>query len=74
MRLFALAFAAALLATPALAQSDPFAGCQACHSLEKGKNMMGPSLAGIVGAKEGVRSRLHLLGGPQGQGRRVDAR
>jgi nitrite reductase (NO-forming) len=36
---------------------DPVAGrqvfrkCQACHSLEPGKNLLGPSLAGIVGRK-----------------------
>ena len=36
---------------------DPVAGrlvfrkCQACHSLEPGKNILGPSLAGIVGRK-----------------------
>jgi nitrite reductase (NO-forming) len=27
--------------------------CQACHSLEPGKNSLGPSLAGIVGSKSG---------------------
>ena len=27
--------------------------CQACHSLEPGKNALGPSLAGIVGKKSG---------------------
>ena len=27
--------------------------CQACHSLEPGKNSLGPSLAGIVGKKSG---------------------
>ena len=38
---------------------DPTAGrqvyrkCQACHSLEAGKNALGPSLAGIVGKKSG---------------------
>jgi nitrite reductase (NO-forming) len=38
---------------------DPQAGrqvyrkCQACHSLEPGKNTVGPSLAGIVGQKAG---------------------
>ena len=39
---------------------DPVAGrlvfrkCQACHSLEPGKNILGPSLAGIVGRKAGA--------------------
>ena len=27
--------------------------CQACHSTQPGKNMLGPSLAGIVGTKAG---------------------
>jgi nitrite reductase (NO-forming) len=41
---------------------DPVAGrqvyrkCQACHSLEPGKNMLGPSLAGVVGRKAGTLS------------------
>ncbi len=30
-----------------------FRKCQACHSLEPGKNGLGPSLAGIVGKKSG---------------------
>ncbi len=39
---------------------DPAAGklvfrkCQVCHSLEPGKNILGPSLAGIVGRKSGT--------------------
>ena len=45
--------------TPAAAapDGDPQAGrlvyrkCQACHSLEPGKNTLGPSLAGIIGKK-----------------------
>jgi nitrite reductase (NO-forming) len=38
---------------------DPTAGrlvfrkCQACHSLEPGKNILGPSLAGVIGRKAG---------------------
>jgi nitrite reductase (NO-forming) len=31
-----------------------FRKCQACHSLEPGKNILGPSLAGIVGRKAGA--------------------
>ena len=30
-----------------------FKKCQACHSIEPGKNMLGPSLAGVVGRKSG---------------------
>ncbi|MGJ4926937.1 copper-containing nitrite reductase [Bradyrhizobium sp. HKCCYLS2038] len=39
---------------------DPAAGrlvfrkCQACHSTEAGKNLLGPSLAGIIGRKAGA--------------------
>jgi len=47
-------------AAPApIAGGDPAAGklvfrkCQVCHSLEPGKNVLGPSLAGIVGRKSG---------------------
>src|SRR5262249_61356838 len=38
---------------------DPAAGrqvfrkCQACHSMEPGKNMLGPSLADLIGRKAG---------------------
>ena len=44
---------------PAAVSGDVAAGklvfrkCQACHSLEPGKNGLGPSLAGIVGKKSG---------------------
>jgi nitrite reductase (NO-forming) len=31
-----------------------FRKCQACHSLEPGKNLVGPSLAGIIGRKAGA--------------------
>jgi len=31
-----------------------FRKCQACHSLEAGKNLLGPSLAGIMGRKAGI--------------------
>ena len=31
-----------------------FRKCQACHSLEPGKSLVGPSLAGIVGKKAGM--------------------
>ncbi len=30
-----------------------FGICKSCHSVEKGKTLIGPSLAGIVGAKAG---------------------
>jgi nitrite reductase (NO-forming) len=43
----------------AIADGDPAAGrqvfrkCQACHSMEPGKNALGPSLAGVIGRKAG---------------------
>ena len=33
-----------------------FRKCQACHSIESGKNMLGPSLAGIIGRKAGTEA------------------
>ena len=30
-----------------------FAQCKICHSLEAGKNMVGPSLRGLIGRKAG---------------------
>ena len=30
-----------------------FAQCKVCHSLEAGKNMLGPSLHGLLGRKAG---------------------
>jgi len=59
----------ALLATPALAQAPAqklsaykgdaaagaklFSACKVCHSTVAGKNMIGPSLAGVVGRTSG---------------------
>jgi nitrite reductase (NO-forming) len=51
-------------ATPATATSsgDAAAGrqvfrkCQACHSMDAGKNLLGPSLAGIIGRKAGTEA------------------
>jgi len=37
----------------AAAGRQVFRKCQACHSLDPGKNMLGPSLAGIIGRKAG---------------------
>jgi len=33
-----------------------FRKCQACHSIEAGKNMLGPSLAGVIGRKAGAEA------------------
>lgn len=55
-------------ATP-MAGGDPVAGrlvfrkCQACHSMEPGKIILGPSLAGIIGRKAGSEFELQLFAG-----------
>lgn len=53
------------IATAALA-ADPAAGehifksqCGICHSAAKGKNMIGPSLFGVVGRKAGTEPGFH---------------
>jgi nitrite reductase (NO-forming) len=33
-----------------------FRKCQACHSIEPGKNLLGPSLSGVVGRKAGTEA------------------
>lgn len=61
-RFFAIAgaLAVSLAASNALAAGDVAKGekvfnqCKVCHSLAKGRNMIGPSLAGIVGRKAGT--------------------
>ena len=46
--------AAAAPTTAAVAEPAAFAVCKACHSMEPGKNGIGPSLAGIWGEKAGA--------------------
>lgn len=41
------------VATAADAAPSTFLQCKACHSVEAGKNGIGPSLAGVVGARAG---------------------
>lgn len=53
------------VADPTSLQGDAVAGrqifkkCQACHSLEPGKTILGPSLAGIVGRKSGAEPNFN---------------
>lgn len=51
----AAAPASSAAATTAAADGKPavFAQCAACHSTEKGKHGVGPSLAGVYGTKSG---------------------
>ena len=54
-----LAFSAgqALAAGDAGKGEKVFKKCKACHSLDAGKNKVGPSLAGIVGRKAGAAAK-----------------
>lgn len=71
------AVAALLLAGPAaLAEGtgDPakgqqaFTACKVCHSLEAGKNMMGPSLHGLIGRKAGTAPDYNYSGAMKNAG------
>lgn len=50
----AFAFPAAAQDGDAAAGQRVFNQCRACHTLEPGKHMLGPSLHGIVGKKAGT--------------------
>ena len=50
----ATASASAAPTTAAVTEPAAFAVCKACHSVEPGKNGIGPSLAGIWGEKAGL--------------------
>lgn len=49
---------AALAAGDAKKGKRVFNKCKACHSLEKGKNKVGPSLCGVVGRKAGAAAKF----------------
>ena len=58
----AVVAAAALAAAPALAQDaedgkSKFGQCRACHSLDAGKNGVGPSLKGVFGRTAGTAAK-----------------
>ncbi len=48
--------AAAGIHGDAVAGRQVFRKCQACHSLTPGKNLVGPSLAGVIGRKVGAEA------------------
>lgn len=55
-RMMIAAVTAAAIAAPAMAQDakageKAFVQCKACHSVVKGQNRIGPSLAGVAGRK-----------------------
>lgn len=49
-----LAAGGAQAAGDAAVGKDVFKECMACHTVEAGKNKVGPSLAGVVGRKAGA--------------------
>ncbi len=57
MRMIAVLLASVAVTAPAAAAGDAAAGqrafsrCTPCHSIEPGRNGIGPSLAGIVGSR-----------------------
>lgn len=72
--------AAMVAAVPAVASAqDAEAGkavfnkCKACHSVEAGKNMVGPSLAGIVGRKAGTGAGFNYSDAMKNSGKTWDA-
>jgi nitrite reductase (NO-forming) len=45
--------AGSMITGDAVAGRQVFKKCEACHSLEPGKNLVGPSLAGVIGRRVG---------------------
>lgn len=70
---------AALAAAPAMAAGDPvkgktvFARCSVCHTTAPGKNLMGPSLAGVVGRKSATMAGFTYSAAMQKYGKSWDA-
>lgn len=54
-----VAFASAASAQDMAAGKASFAKCKACHNLEPGKNVIGPSLHGLFGRKAGTAPGFH---------------
>ena len=79
MRTWILA-AALVAAVPAVASAqDAEAGkavfnkCKACHSVDAGKNMVGPSLHGVVGRKAGTAAGFKYSDAMANSGKTWDA-
>ena len=71
---------AMVAAVPAVASAqDAEAGktvfnkCKACHSTAAGKNMVGPSLAGVVGRKAGTGAGFNYSDAMKNSGKTWDA-
>lgn len=76
MSLAALTLAAMSLGFDALASADGdtakgatvFAKCKACHTLEAGKNRIGPSLQGVIGRTAGTVEGFNYSDGMKAAG------
>jgi cytochrome c len=59
-------------AQDAEAGKSVFNKCKACHSAEAGKNMVGPSLAGVAGRKAGEVAGFNYSEAMKGSGKTWD--
>jgi cytochrome c len=59
-------------AAAAVAKPPAFAMCGACHAIEAGKNGIGPSLAGVFGARAGHVSSFEYSDAMKGSGLKWD--
>lgn len=80
MRLFVLAAAVVIGGAGAARAQDAAAGqavfktqCAICHSVVAGKNMVGPSLFGVVGRKAGTIPGFHYSAANKNSGLTWDA-
>lgn len=71
---------AMVAAVPAVASAQDaeagkavFGKCKACHSTDAGKNMVGPSLHGIVGRKSGTGAGFNYSDAMKNSGKAWDA-
>ena len=64
----AFAIVAPASAQDMAAGKSSFAKCRACHSLEAGKNLIGPSLHGLFGRKAGTVPKFSYTDANKGSG------